>query len=166
MAQYSPCWCALVKHVYLEGMSCNKTSRIHNVLCMALALCQCCYLHHCVVRGGSVQHFRLSVIGVAPLKKKDDIEFAAHPRAPMFDFHVCIRGMCVFAAQTDTQTFQRERERREGERERQTGWLEGMLGYAGVRTLFPLFTKALLSSPFCKPHSGKKQRLKKQCNSP
>lgn len=36
----------------------------------------------------------------------------------------------------------RERERgrerrREREREGQTDWLEGMLGYAGVRTLFP-----------------------------
>lgn len=60
-----------------------------------------CYLCKSVVMKGSERYFRLSVIGVAHFKK-DDIEFAAYPRAPMFDFHVCIRGRCVFAAQTDT----------------------------------------------------------------
>lgn len=47
--------------------------------------------------------------------------------------------MCLHCTNRHVDVSEGERERggEERERERQTGWLEGMLGYAGVRTLFP-----------------------------
>lgn len=61
-------------------------------------------------------------------------------RDPMFDFHVCIREaereICLCCTNRHVVVSEREREGERGGRERQTDWLEGMLGYAGVGRLF------------------------------